>query len=102
MGKKSENHSGAIGDTTERWRSVRASGGYPLKVRAFGLLLEERSDAVDDFVERGAGTEAGEGLEFLDGGDTAHHVLEAGFIGFVVRNILDGRRAAGAIFNSLG
>src|SRR6267378_1664585 len=102
MGKKSENHSGAIGDTTERWRSVRASGGYPLKVRGFELLLEERSDAVDDFVERGAGTEAGEGLELFDGRDAPHHVLEAGFISFIVGNILDGRRASGAVFDSLG
>src|SRR5882762_5147017 len=81
--------------------SIRAGGGYALKVRPFKLLLEERSDPVDDFVKRGAGTEAGEGLEFFDRRDAAHHVLEAGFIGFVVGNILDGRRAAGAFFHSL-
>src|SRR5882672_3356839 len=43
--------------------------------------------------------EAGEGLEFFHGGHAAHHVLEAGFIGFVVGNVLDRRGAAGAFFH---
>ena len=31
--------------------SVSASCGYPVKVHCFDLLLEERSDAVDNFVQ---------------------------------------------------
>ena len=51
MGKKSEIIPGESANTAERWASVRAGGGYALKVRSFELLMEERSDAVDDFVE---------------------------------------------------
>jgi len=37
-------------------------------------------------------------MEFIDTGHTAHHVLEAGFVGLVIRHIFDGRGAAGALF----
>jgi len=77
-----------------------AGGG----VRYGGVLLlaEEGSDAVDDFVKRGLGAETGEGVEFVDTGDAAHHVLEARFVGLVVGDEFDGGRAAGAPFDQLG
>src|SRR5258708_13982532 len=40
-------------------------------------------------------------MEFIDGRNTAHHVLEAGFVGLVIRHIFDGRGAAGTLFHSL-
>lgn len=68
----------------------------------FLLFAEEGGDAVDDFVEGGLGPEAGEGLEFIDAGNAAHHVLEAWFVGLIVGYEFDGGRAACALFYTLG
>src|SRR5713226_8360070 len=40
-------------------------------------------------------------MELFDGGHAAHHVLKTGFIGLVVRNVLNGGGAAGALLHSL-
>src|ERR1700722_12010085 len=67
----------------------------------FFLLAEVDGYAVDDFVERGLGTEAGQGVEFIDAGDAAHHVLETRFVGLIVRDEFDRGRAARALFDQL-
>src|SRR6201987_965475 len=41
-------------------------------------------------------------MEFLDGWHAAHHVLESGLVGLIVRNVFDGRRAGGALLDALG
>ena len=46
--------------------------------------------------------EAGEGVEFIDAGDAAHHVFEAGLVGLVVGDEFDGGGAAGALLDALG
>jgi hypothetical protein len=88
-----------------RWRARRSSsgaGGRDL-VNYFGinLLPEVAGNSINDFVQGGLRAEAGEGLEFFDGGDAAHHVLEAGLVSFVVGDIFDGRRAAGSCFHAV-
>src|SRR3989442_15183335 len=80
---------------------VGAGCGYLMNVQAFGFLLKESGDAVDDFIQGSTGTEAGEGMEFFDGRHTAHHVLEARFVGLVVWHVLDGRGAASALSYTL-
>jgi len=82
----------------------RLDGGAGGDVRRgwFLFLAEEGGDAVDDFVERRFGAEAGEGLEFIDTRDAAHHVFEARFVGLVVGYEFDGGRAASALFDELG
>jgi len=64
-------------------------------------LSEEVGYAVDDFVERGLRAEAGEGVELIDAGDTAHHVLETRFVGLIVGDEFDGGRAVGAVLDQL-
>src|SRR5271154_5087847 len=66
-----------------------------------GLLLEEGGYAVDDFGEGGARAEAGEGFEFIDARDAAHHVFEPGLVGFVVRDEFDGGHAVGALLHEV-
>ena len=52
MGRESENYYREMGEYSRAMgASVRASCGYPVKVHTFDLLLEERSNTVDDFVE---------------------------------------------------
>src|SRR5215467_6668450 len=58
--------------------------------------------AVNNFVQGYARAKAGESFELFDAGDAAHHVFEAGFIGLVIRNVLDGRRAGGALLHTMG
>ncbi len=70
-------------------------------VARFFLLAEESGNAVDNFIERRLRAEAGEGVEFIDARDAAHHVLEAWFVGLIVGHKFDGRIAAGALFDQL-
>src|SRR5260370_37044304 len=87
-----------MGQSSQGRDLVGACCGYALNVQGVWFLLKKGGDAVDDFVQRSAGAEAGEGLELIDGGDAAHHVLEAGLVGLVVWHVLDGRRTGGAEF----
>ena len=54
------------------------------------LFLHVRSDAVDDFVERGLRTEASDGVKLIHARNAAHHVFKARLVSFVVRNEFDG------------
>ena len=99
----SEERTAKFRTSRAKWPSlVGASGGYSLDVWGTGLLLEEGGDAVNDFIQGSAGTEASECVELIDAGDAAHHVLEAGFVGLVIGNVLDGRGTAGALFHFVG
>src|SRR5260370_26472712 len=80
---------------------VGAGCGYALNVQAFRFLLKKSGDAVNDLIQRSAGTEAGEVVDFFDGRNAAHHVLEAGFVNLVVRDVLNGRRTAGTLLHSM-
>src|SRR5258706_13067886 len=40
-------------------------------------------------------------MELFDRGHAAHHVLEAGFVGLIVRHVLNGRGTAGTLLHSL-
>src|SRR5260370_34874875 len=76
-----------------RGNLVSAGCGYALNVQAFRFLLKKSGDAVNDLIQRSAGTEAGEGGEFFDGRNAAHHVLERGFVSLRVRAVRNGRGA---------
>src|SRR5258707_66582 len=80
---------------------VGAGCGYTLDVLAFLFLLKKGRNAINDLIQGGLGTEAGEGMQLFDEGHTAHHVLEAGFVGLVVRHVLNGRGTAGTLLHSL-
>src|SRR6266849_1159441 len=90
---------GKSGGLADRQELVGAGCGHALNVQVVRFLLKKGGDAVDDFIQRSAGAEAGEGLELIDGRDAAHHVLEAGLVGLVVGHVLDGRGAGGAVFH---
>src|SRR6266513_439953 len=81
---------------------VGAGCGYLVDAQAFLFLLKKSGDAVNDLIQRSAGTEASKGMELFDGGHAAHHVLKAGFVGLVVGHILNGRSTAGALLHFLG
>ncbi len=89
-----------MGQSSQGRDLVGAGCGYALNVQGFWFLLKKGGDAFDDFVQRSAGAEAGEGLELIDGRHATHHVLEAGLVGLVVWHVLDGRRTGGAVFHS--
>src|SRR5712692_1461139 len=89
-----------MGQTSQGRNLVGAGCGYALDVQGLWFLLKKGSDAVDDLIQRSMGAEAGEGVELIDGGHAAHHVLEARFVGLVVRHVLNGRGAAGAVLDS--
>ena len=76
-------------------------GGGAVGDDRLGLLLEEGGNAVDDFVEAGARTEAGQSFELIDAGDAAHHVFEAGLVGLVVRDVFDRGAARGALLDAI-
>src|SRR5260370_8048870 len=40
-------------------------------------------------------------MELFNGGHAAHHVLEAGFVSLVVRDVLNGRGATSTLLHSL-
>src|SRR5437899_13081996 len=40
-------------------------------------------------------------MEFIHARDAAHHVLEAGFVGLVVGNVFDRRRASSAFLHAV-
>src|SRR5580704_18433731 len=92
---------------SQRSRRVRdkasdgGAGGGAWSWRGLGLLLEEGGYAIDDFRERCARAKAGEGFKFVDAGDAAHHIFEAGLVRFVVRYEFEGRHAVGALLNEL-
>src|SRR4029077_5559937 len=65
------------------------------------FLLEKGGYAIDDFGEGRARAEAGEGFEFIDAGDPAHHVFEAGLVSFVVGDEFDGGVAARTLLYEL-
>src|SRR5882762_2413064 len=81
--------------------SVGAGCGYLVDSQAFLFLLKKSGDTVNDLIQRSTGTEASKGIELIDGGHAAHHVLKAGFVGLVVRHVLNGGGAAGAFLHSL-
>src|SRR5882762_2042916 len=81
--------------------SVGAGCGYLVDAQAFLFLLKKSGDTVNDLIQRSTGTEASKGIELFDGGHAAHHVLKAGFVGLVVRHVLNGGGAAGALLHSL-
>src|SRR5260370_6506615 len=87
-----------MGQSSQGRDLVGAGCGYALNVQGVWFLLKIAGDAVDDFVQRSAGAEAGEGLELIDGRHATHHVLEAGLVGLVVWHVLDGRRTGGSAF----
>src|SRR5437667_4952970 len=80
---------------------VGAGRGYLVNVPAFSFMLKEGGHPVNDLIQWCAGTEAGEGMELLDRGHAAHHVLKAGFVGLVVGHVLNGRGTARALLHSL-
>src|SRR5258708_1807566 len=85
-----------------RGRNLFSAGcGYPRNVQAFLFLLKKGGHAINDLIQRSPGTEAGEGMQLFDGGHATHHVLEAGFVGLVVRHVLNGRGTAGTFLHSL-
>src|SRR5882762_4770568 len=84
-----------------RQSSVGAGCGYLVDAQAFLFLLKKSGDTVNDLIQRSTGTEASKGIELIDGGHAAHHVLKAGFVGLVVGHILNGGGAAGALLHSL-
>ncbi len=88
-----------MGQSSQGRDLVGAGCGYALNVQGFWFLLKKGGDAVDDFVQRSAGAEAGQGVELFDGRHATHHVLEAGLVGLVVWHVLDGRGAGGAVFH---
>src|SRR5713101_501785 len=88
-------------DPTSGRNLVGAGRGYPMNVQAFDLLLKKNGDPVDDFIQGSTRTESGEGMELIDARHTAHHVLEARFIGLVVGHVLNGRGTASALLHSL-
>src|SRR6266480_5249106 len=81
---------------------VGAGCGYLVDAQAFLFLLKKSGDAVNDLIQRSAGTEASKGMELFDRGHAAHHVLKAGFVGLVVGHVLNGGGAAGALLDFLG
>src|SRR6266550_6184658 len=81
---------------------VGAGCGYFVDAQAFLFLLKKSGDTVNDLIQRSSGTETSKGLELIDGGHAAHHVLKAGFVGLVVGHILNGRSTASALLHSLG
>src|SRR6266480_8095362 len=81
---------------------VGAGCGYLVDAQAFLFLLKKSGDTVNDLIQGSTGTEASKGLELIDGGHAAHHVLKAGFVGLVVGHVLNGGGAAGALLDSLG
>src|SRR5713226_1507155 len=90
---------GELRGLDSRRELVGAGCSYALNVQVVCFLLKKGGDAVDDFVQGSAGTESGEGLKLIDGGDAAHHILKAGLVGLVVRDVLDGRGTGGAVFD---
>src|SRR5882762_14250 len=84
-----------------RQSSVGACCGYLVDAQAFLFLLKKSGDTVNNLIQRSKGTEASKGIELIDGGHAAHHVLKAGFVGLVVGHILNGGGAAGALLHSL-
>src|ERR1700674_2731945 len=93
--KKGERKAKIVGresdDLPNRQNLVSAGCCYLVNVHSLCLLLEKDGDAVDDFVQRGAGAKTSESLELFHGGNAAHHVLEAGLVGLVVGHVFDGR-----------
>src|SRR5215469_4506382 len=57
---------------------------------------------VDDLRQGGLRAKAGQRVEFIDRGHAAHHVLEAGLVGFLVGNIMNGRVAASPLSDRFG
>src|SRR4029077_10893567 len=92
---------------SQRSRRVRdkasdgGAGGGAGSRRGLGFLLEKGGYAIDDFGEGRARAEAGEGFEFIDAGDPAHHVFEAGLVSFVVGDEFDGGVAARTLLYEL-
>src|SRR5437016_14121238 len=74
-----------------RQNLVGAGRGSLANVKAFRFMPKKGGDAVNDLIQWGTGAEAGEGMELLDRGHAAHHVLKAGFVGLVVGHVLNGK-----------
>jgi hypothetical protein len=59
-------------------------------------------DAIHDFVEGSARPVANEALKFIERGDAAGQIFEAGLVSLVVGNVFDGGIAARALLNEQG
>src|ERR1700686_1190474 len=66
------------------------------------LTSEIGGHAIDNFGERRSGPESSKGMQLIDAGHAAHHVLKTGFIRLIVRNKFDRRGAGGALFHEMG
>src|SRR5882672_1911739 len=69
--------------------------------RGRSLFAHVGGDTIDDVVEGSLRPEAGNRLQLFHAGYAPHHVFEAWFVGSVVRDVGNLRRAAGTFLNSL-